>query len=449
MMRNSVEMVFSWMATNRLGAVWVPINVELKSVTLKHVITAAQPKLAIVDQEFLAEFQSMQVMEQDSVYVKGHEASKDSLSHLMSLGEPVLDIEQVTPATTAAFLYTSGTTGKSKPCELSHEYFILQARALIEGCGLRHDDVLYCPFPLFHADATALTTIPAILLGAVAALSVRFSASRFWDEIRNTGATVYDFMGATLALTYKQAPNARDRDHNVRLAWGVPIPHFSKEYEQRFGHRLITLYGSVEASLPIFQSGELPQGSCGSARRGHQVRIANNMDEELPPNTPGHLLLRSDVPNAFFKGYFNDPVNTAAAFAGLWLHTGDLAKMDEEGNVYFIGRVKDVIRRRGENVNASEVEEEFLQHPDVEIAAAYGIPSQFGVGTEEDIKVAVQLRPDSVVSGRELWEWAKRNVARFQVPSVIEIVPEIKKTPTGKMEKHGLRVEGGERFDVR
>jgi crotonobetaine/carnitine-CoA ligase len=149
-----------------------------------------------------------------------------------------------------------------------------------------------------------------------------------------TGATIYDFMGATLALTYKQPPSPRDREHKVRLAWGVPVPHFAKDYEWRFGHPLLTLYGSVEASLPIFQSGDLPQGSCGRLRRRHHIRIANDMDEELPQNTVGHLLLRSDVPNAFFKGYFNDPISTAAAFSGLWLHTGDLAKIDEIGNVY-------------------------------------------------------------------------------------------------------------------
>lgn len=451
MMRNSMEMVHTWLATNFLGAVWVPINVEFRSITLKHVVEASQPKLAVVDAEFLDVFRSTSVLGDESIFINNHskDAPDRSFGRLMRFEGHSANPFEVTPSTTAAFLYTSGTTGKSKPCELSHEYFILQARTLIEGCGLRNDDVLFCPFPLFHADATALTVIPALLLGAVAALSVRFSASRFWDEVRDAGATIYDFMGATLAMTYKQSPNSRDREHKVRLAWGVPVPHFAKEYEKRFGHPLITLYGSVEASLPIFQSGALPSGSCGRLREKHHIRIADDSDEELPPNTPGHLLLRTDVPNAFFKGYFNDPINTAAAFRGLWLHTGDLAKVDESGNVYFMGRVKDVIRRRGENVNACEVEEEFLQHPDVVIAAAYGIPSRLGAGTEEDIKVAVRLKPNSNTDEMALWEWSTHHMARFQVPSVIEIVPHIRKTPTGKMEKFGLAVEGGRRFDIR
>ncbi|KAH8675353.1 putative coenzyme A synthetase [Xylariales sp. PMI_506] len=452
MMRNSLEMVYTWMAANRLGAVWVPINFELKSITLKHVIQAANPKLAVIDAEFWGTWQSLGLMESSMVFIQGPEAisSTGEFASLMSMGTPITQPVKVTSASTSAFLYTSGTTGKSKPCVLSHEYFIIQASILIDGCTLRGDDVLYCPFPLFHADATALTVIPAILLGAVAALSIRFSASRFWDEIRASRATVYDFMGATLALTYKQPPSLHDRDHRIRLAWGVPIPQFSKEYEERFNHRLITLYGSVEASIPIFQQGrDLPLGSCGRAMPGYQIRIADDMDEELPPNTPGQLLLRSDAPNAFFHGYFNDHANTAAAFSGCWLHTGDIAKVDEEGNVYFVGRTKDIIRRRGENVNASELEEEFLQHPDVVIAAAYGIPSQLGSGTEQDIKIAVQLRTGSTVDEKTLWDWAVDRVARFQVPSVIEIVLEIKRTPTGKIEKHSLSIEGGKRFELR
>ena len=453
-MRNSIEMVLSWLASNRLGAVWVPVNTELKSVTLQHVIQAAEAKLAIVDEELWPEMQKFWTGGSDTLYVKGGDdvAPGPKFADLLSTGVLVADSsEHVAPSSTAAFLYTSGTTGKSKPCMLSHEYFLIQARGLIEGCGLRDDDVLYCPFPLFHLDATALTVIPAILLGATAALSVKFSASRFWEEIRSCGATVYDFMGATLALTYKQPPRTNDQDHRVRLAWGVPIPHFADEYERRFGHSLITLYGSVESGVPIIQdpTRSLPVGSCGRVRSGFQVRIANDERDELLPNTTGNLLLRSSNPNAFFKGYFGHPDSTIDAMAGLWLHTGDLARADGDGNIYFMGRTKDVIRRRGENINAAEVEEEFLEHPDITAAAAYGVASQFGSGTEQDLKVAIQLQPGSVLGERDIWQWSLTRMARFQVPSVIQVVANIERTPTGKIDKRLLTSEGGERFDIR
>ncbi|KAJ2983093.1 hypothetical protein NQ176_g950 [Zarea fungicola] len=451
MMHNSVEMVLSWMATNRLGAVWVPINTELRSVTLTHAIQVAKPQLIIVDALFWPLVQSTNTFEKHLVVINGNDDADLYTFSALLASSPVYESSPVAPSTTSAFLYTSGTTGKSKPCVLSHEYFILQARALIASCRLVETDVLFCPFPLFHADATALTVIPAILLGAVAALSVRFSASRFWDEIRVAKATVYDFMGATLALTYKQPSSGKDREHGVRLAWGVPMPHFADDYEERFGHKLVTLYGSVEASLPIFHdcSQKLAKGSCGRLLPGHQLRIVDELDEDVPLGMVGNLLLRSDKPNSFFQGYFDDFESTSAAFRGLWLHTGDLAKVDADGNVYFMGRTKDIIRRRGENVNASEVEEEFLQHPDVLMAAAFGIPSQLGAGTEEDVKVVVQMRKGSCVSEQALWSWAAQRMARFQVPSVIQFVDEIKRTPTGKTKKYGLSLEGGQRFEAR
>lgn len=448
MMKNSVEMAHSWMAVNRIGAVWVPVNTDWRSLTLKNAITAADATLVICDNQFVDLIRATDAIHNSSIWIHGSGNAQDLLKLYLS-ESPVKESFAATPATTSAFLYTSGTTGKSKPCILSHEYFIIQATLLMESCKLRTEDVLYCPFPLFHADATALTVIPAILLGATAAISPRFTASRFWDEIRETKATVYDFMGATLALIYKQPPSPRDREHHVRLAWGVPIPAFAEDYERRFGHPLRTLYGSVEASIPIVQEGSLVPGSCGILRPGYQLRIANEEDEPLPPNTPGQLLLRSENPNAFFQGYFNDAANTAKIYANMWLHTGDIAKVDERGNVYFIGRIKDVIRRRGENINASEVEEELLQHPDVVIAAAFAIRSELGAGTEDDLKVVVKLRSESTIDEQALWQWSQKHMARHQVPSVIEIVDELKQTPTGKIEKGSLKAEGGQRFTTR
>lgn len=450
MMRNSIEMVHTWMATNRVGAIWIPVNTEWKSLTLKNAVISAEAEVAIVDDEFVSQIQETGQFSDTSIYVRGESHSRDltQLYHHRDLGTSADKGEgsAASPATTSAFLYTSGSTGRSKPCVLSHEYFIIQARLLIENCDLRTDDVLYCPFPLFHADATALTVIPALLLGATAALSVRFTASRFWDEIRETKATVYDFMGATLAMIYRQPPSPRDRDHRVRLAWGVPVPPFAEAYEQRFGHPLKTLYGSVEASIPIVQHGELVPGSCGMLRPGFQLRIGDDHDEPLGSNTPGQLLLRSDNSNAFFQGYFNNPDATLQTYKNMWLHTGDIAKIDNHGNVFFLGRMKDMIRRRGENISASEVEGEFLQHPDVVIAAAFAISSQLGPGTEDDLKVAIKLRSGSTTTEEDLWYWSRKNMARHQVPTVIEIVQELKRTPTEKIEKGSLTADGGRRF---
>ncbi|KAI9727376.1 MAG: hypothetical protein M1834_008447 [Cirrosporium novae-zelandiae] len=463
MMKNSVEMVHSWFATNRLAATWVPINSELKSATLKHVVDAADAKIAIVDKHFYGEFIATG-FPPERVFLTG-KPEVSTIDHLYmeclySVVEPVNDPARVLPSTVSAFLYTSGTTGRSKPCILSHQYFILQASILINSYSIVSSDVLYCPFPLFHADATALTTVPALLLGATAALSVRFSRSRFWDEIRSSGATVYDFMGATLALTYKNEPSPRDRDHNVRLAWGVPVPSWAKQYEERFGHPIYELYGSVEASLPITQRGPRIPGSCGTVVDGYSIRIADDHGEAVPTGTIGNLLVRTEQPYSIFSGYFNNPQATADAFRHTWFHTGDLARVDAAGNFFFLGRTKDMIRRRGENISAFEVEEELLRNPDIICSAAFAIPAKLGGegireqedGIEDDIKVAVVARPEARSRGfdeQALWNWTVENMARFQVPCVIEFVDRLKKTPTGKIEKGGLRAEGGTRFDIR
>ncbi|KAK5050877.1 hypothetical protein LTR84_003436 [Exophiala bonariae] len=447
MMRNSIEMVETWMSTNRLGAIWVPINPELRSSTLHHAVLAVRAKLLIVDEGIYAEVKSA-LPGEIPFYINGTE-SGELLNQLHSLGQPVTKAVPVESSTTAAFLLTSGSTGRSKPCMLSHRYFLVTAQGLVDGLALGADDVLYCPFPLYHLDATGMTVVPALFLGATAALSPRFSASNFWHEIRKTEATVYDFMGATLALIFKQNASSQDREHRVRVAWGVPIPAFAKEYEHRFGHPLVTLYGSTESGLPIIQQGDFATGSCGKPRKGFHVRIADPAGNALPPQTPGQLLLRSDIPGALFSGYFDEPQKTAEAFTGQWMNTGDVAKVDNRGNVFFVGRLKDVIRRRGENINAAEVEEEFLQHPDVVVAAASAVPSELGWGTEDDLKVTVQLRESSLTDEGELWSWSVAKMARFQVPDVIEIVPEIAKTPTGKVEKSRLNRKGGRRFHRR
>ena len=231
MMSNSVEVVRLWLAANRIGAVWVPINVELRSISLQHVVDFANAKLVIVDAEFVDVLRTVQLHRQCQLYVNGS-VETSSLSSLYTLGQPIVSAVPMKPSDVAGFLYTSGTIGKSKACALSHQYFVLQGAALVEAFGLRHNDVLFCLFPLFHVDATALATIPVISLGATAASSKQFSASKFRDQIREVNVTVYDFMGATLALTYKQPPGDRDRHHKVRFAWGVPVPSFVDNYER-------------------------------------------------------------------------------------------------------------------------------------------------------------------------------------------------------------------------
>jgi crotonobetaine/carnitine-CoA ligase len=338
-------------------------------------------------------------------------------------------------------LFTSGTTGVSKGCLLSHRYTLRQAQLMVEHLRLTPDDVLYCPFPLFHLDALVLTVGPALVLGATAAIGERFSVSGFWPEVRRFGATVFDFMGATLTMLHKQPPAADDADNPVRLAWGVPVPEFADEFERRFGLQLVELYGSTDAGLPIYHPIDEPRrpGSCGKVIDAYQVRLAGPDGFEVPVGEVGEILVRANEPSLMSDGYLGMPEATLAARRDLWFHTGDLARRDADGYHYFVGRRSDTIRRRGENISAFEVEEVVKLHPDVLDAAAYGVPSEL---TEDDVMVAVVPRPGCVIDPAELIAFCAERAARHMLPRYVDVVADLPRTPTEKVRKELLRERG-------
>lgn len=442
-MRNSLACVHTWFAANRLGAVWAPINTEFRGLTLEHAVNLLEADIFVADADLVSVLRAALHTRDTPTRVLVNSASAaepDGLEPLANYyGERSIAPVDVKFSDTAAMLFTSGTTGRSKACLLSQQYFITQAGILARDFRLNERDVLYCPFPLYHADATALTVVPALLLGATAALSRRFSASRFWDEIRESGATVFDFMGATLSILWKLPPKPDDADNPVRLAWGVPVPaDWAEDFERRFDLKLVELYGSVEASIPVTQPYDQPRipGSCGRVTEEFDIQIHDDDGDQVAPNTVGEIVVRPRRPSIMFDGYFTMPEATVSAFRNLWFHSGDLGRMDEDGNLYFVGRKKEAIRRRGENISAFEVEEGILLHPDVMECAAIGVPSDL---SEEEVKVCIVARGGSDLTPADVIEHCENTLAKFQVPRYVEFVGEIPKTPTGKMAKYRLR----------
>lgn len=450
-MRNSLACVHTWFAANRLGAIWAPINTEFRGRSLEHAVNLLDAELFVADADLVDVLRPALDKRNGPARVLVHATSAGESHGYEQLAEFYAERSakpvDASSADTAAMLFTSGTTGRSKACVLSHQYFLTQAGILAREFRFTQRDVLYCPFPLYHADATALTVVPALLLGATAALSRRFSASRFWDEIREVGATVFDFMGATLSILWKAPPTPDDADNPVRLAWGVPVPgDWAEDFEKRFGLKLVELYGSVEASIPVTQPYDQSRvpGSCGRVTEEFDVQVHTDDGHQTPPNTIGEIVVRPHRPGIMFDGYFAMPEATVAVSRNLWFHSGDLGRMDDDGNLYFVGRKKEAIRRRGENISAFEVEEGVLLHPDVMECAAIGVPSEL---TEEEVKVCVVARPDSDVTAQDIVDHCEETLAKFQVPRYIEFVEEIPKTPTGKMAKYQLRTSTDETWD--
>ena len=457
---NGADFVVTWLALCRLGAVATLVNTALRGPALAHALDLTTAGLVVVDDSLVPSLApivaegasldravvvgatdgSTKALTAAGVEVIDH-ASLAGLAGLAGVGGSVPPVPTHTVTDPAMVLFTSGTTGPSKGCVLSHRYAVRQAQLMIEHYGLRPDDVLYSPFPLFHLDASVLTVMPALVLGTTAAIGGRFSASGFWTEVRRFGATVFDFMGATLTMLHKRPPAPDDTDHPVRLAWGVPVPEFAPEFEERFGLRLVGAYGSTDAGVPIYQPLDEPRrpGSCGRAIPQYDIAVVDDADREVAAGEAGELVVRPNEPSLLSDGYYGQPEATLASRRNLWFHTGDLVRRDAEGYVYFVGRTTDSIRRRGENISAFEVEEVVKLHPLVLDAAAYGVPSEL---SEDDVMVAVVVRPGEVLAPVDLVAFCAERMARHMLPRYVDVVTELPRTPTEKVEKAVLRSRG-------
>lgn len=445
MLPNCIEFAVVWFALAKLGAVTAPVNTSFRGQVLANAINLVESRLMVVHATLLEPLQE----------VRGE---LTHITQMVVVGDaPVLDqglpyeaLQAVTPGPTTLprpdigfaelclLLYTSGTTGRSKAAMISHRFVLAQAQITIEGLGLRPDDVLYCPYPMFHLDAAVMTIAPALLLRGVAAIGERFSVSRYWQEMRAFKATVFDFMGATLTMLWKQAPSPDDRHHCARLGWGVPLPTWTPEFEARFGCRLVELYGLTEAGAMIFTPQNAPRrpSSCGQVIGPFDVNLLDEDGFEVPVGQPGELVIRPQSPSLIMQGYYGMPQASLEAFRNLWFHTGDLLKRDADGYLYFVGRRKDIVRRRGENISAAEVEMVIETHPQVLECAVIGVPSEM---TEEEVLACVVLRPGATLDAPGLADYCATRMARFMVPRFIRFLDQLPKTPTDKVEKFRLQ----------
>ncbi len=454
---NCADAATLWFAANRAGAVWAPLNTEFRGPGLAHAINLTGARDLVVEHSLVPALLEIgdALTRVERLIVRG---GPDAAGEVQTQGGrafatiPLRDLlvvedDGLPPATPASdadpslLIYTSGTTGVSKACELSHRYVLGQAHLLSRSTEMTENDVLFCPYPIFHWDATIGTIAPALWLGATAVITERFSVSRFWADVRRYGATVFDFMGATLTFIYKQDRRPDDADNPARLGWGVPMPAFKDDFEERFGVTLIEGYGSTEGGIMVFQPpGEpFPAGACGGALPEFRVRIVNDADRPLPAGRIGEIVARPtkrEDRHLMFTGYYGMPALNRETFRGGWFHTGDLGRLDERGNLYFEGRKKDSIRRRGENVSAYEIEQVVEAHPAVLEAAAYGVPSEY---TEEEVAVAVALRQGQNLSEEALRGYCQGRMARYMVPRYVRFLDALPKTPTEKVEKATLR----------
>jgi crotonobetaine/carnitine-CoA ligase len=466
MLPNCAEFFPLWFGLTKLGAVEVPINPDLKGRLLQHVLSNSaattivchQSRLdALVDalSAFPASFTLITVGEPAADLDVDRRAGAGKVRRILDYDELIAMHArlpgregQVHFSDPMAILYTSGTSGEAKGVVVSYEHAYVFADRTAHSLGMTQHDGYFSPLPLFHIDAQVFGTLLPMIYGGRATLMERFSASRYWDQIRESDSTVTNMLGAMIHMLWKQPRSDQDAVNPLRAAQMIPTVDFQPAFEERFDLRLVPGYGQTETSLVTYDTIEDEQraGSCGRPHPGFELAIVDQFDRPVANGRSGEIVVRAEHPYWITTGYHEMPEATVAATRNLWFHTGDLGHLDEDGWLYFDGRIKDSIRRRGENISAHELESVINEHPAVIESAAVAVPSDL---TEDDIKVYVVTRPGAELTPEELLGYCEANLPWFMVPRYVALGTELlPRTPSEKLAKENLREEGiGESWD--
>jgi len=428
-----------------LGAVVVPINIASRGPQLQHILTNSGARLLIIEAELLDALEHVNIgaLALERIWCIGDQVRTSFDALPVSTVPPRAQAVQTggtDPAQLLAILYTSGTTGPSKGvCCPQAQYFWWAVNG-IRNLEIREADVLCTSLPLFHSNALG-TFYQAVLSGSTIVAEPRFSASRFWQSLVQHRATATYVLGAMVPMLLAREPTPEECGHRVRCGLGPGVPaNLHIAFEQRSGIRLIDGYGSTETNFVIGSTtAEQRPGSMGKICPGYHARVIDRNGEDAPPGHPGELILRSDNPLSFATRYFAMPQETSAAFRDGWFHTGDRVVREADGSFRFLDRLKDAIRRRGENISSYEVEQVLLSNPAVAAAAVFAVPSELA---EQEVMAAVVRRPGSALTEDALHEFCKPRLARFALPRFIEFVDALPMTENGKVQKFRLRHRG-------
>jgi crotonobetaine/carnitine-CoA ligase len=440
---NNADCLRVWFGLNFLGAVFVPINTAYRGAILEHAVGLAEARLMIAHADLCPRLAEVGLKSLRDIVVLG--GAPPQLQGVVLHPASALDSADATPPTLAraiapwdmqSIIFTSGTTGPSKGVMSS--YVHLHAMA-VSAPFLSGADRYMINLPMFHSGGVMPVTAMLIHGGSIAMVD-SFNTETFWPTVRKTGITTAILLGVMGGFLLKRPPAADDKDHPLRTCTYVPLNETALQFHQRFGTDIYTHFNMTEISMPIV-SGANPTalGSAGRQRAGATVRIVDENDCELPVGAVGELVLRTDCPWATSHGYASNAAATATAWRNGWFHTGDGFRKDAEGDFYFVDRLKDAIRRRGENISSFEVESEVLAYPPIREAAAIAVRNEIA---EDEVCAVVAIREGEAFDPADLIAFLLPRMPHFMVPRYVRVVDALPRTPTAKIEKVKLRADG-------
>ena len=444
---NRTEFVDLFLGLAWIGAVSVQINVAARGSQLEHMLKTSVARLLVLENEWLTalEFVDFGKLAIEAIWLI--DPAPDTAATIQQV--PVRKLPDLTAPVASAdlkphdlltLLFTSGTTGPSKGVCCPHAQYFWWGYTAARQLELREGDVLHTTLPLFHVNALC-TLFQALLTGSTQVVEKRMSVSNFWPALVASGATVTYVLGAMVPMLMSRPPGEDERRHKVRcaLAPGVPLP-MQEPFTERTGIVLLDGYGATESNAVIgTHMGNRRSGWIGQVADGFQARVVDEDDNQVPHGTPGELLLRADEPFAMASGYFGMADKTVEAWRNLWLHTGDRVMQNEDGYFKFLDRMKDSIRRRGENISSFEVEKVIMSHPSVEVAAVFPVPSELA---EDEVMTTIVVKEGATLDGEALVRFCEGRLSYFAIPRFVEFLADLPRTESGKVQKFKLRERG-------
>jgi crotonobetaine/carnitine-CoA ligase len=442
------------LAANKLGAVFVSVNTELKGAFLEHQVRNSSPRIVAVDRELVKAFSGVDLSGVETAIVVG--AGEPCADRLR--GARLVDLEsvqssaavappvEVSPRDISTVIYTSGTTGPSKGVLMPHAHTFLMGYTLARRLQIVEEDVYYVCMPMFHSNALFMQVVGSLIGGARAVIVRRFSPSRWLDDVRRYEATLTNGLGVMPEFIFRQPPTDQDRSHKLRAMMAVPIAaEWGTAFERRFGVPLVQGYGMTEVNIVAYTAPDDPlvPGCAGRILENFfEVRVVDAGDRPIAGGQVGEIVVRPKQPWCFMAGYQRMPEKTVEAWQNLWFHTGDAGRFDDHGRLFFVDRIKDCIRRRGENISSFEIEQVIGAHGKVAESAVVAVKAT-DQGGEDEVKACVVLKPGETLTPEELLDYCQEHMPRFAVPRFVEFVDLLPKTPTGKLQKEQLRRQGG------